>query len=55
MVRVRARIRIRHVHTTSVRVFCFSHGDSRAKYNLTEPVPLQLDQVAVEFVVEPFR
>ena len=33
----------------------FSHGDSRAKCNLTEPIPLQVEHVAVELVVEPFR
>ena len=33
----------------------FFHGDSRAKYNLTEPTPLQGEHVAFEFVVEPFR
>ena len=32
-----------------------SHGESRAKYNLTEPIPLQVEHVAVEFIVEPFR
>ena len=32
-----------------------SHGDSRAKYNLTEPISLQVEHVAVEFVVDPFR
>ena len=31
-----------------------SHGESRAKYNLAEPIPLQVEHVAVEFV-EPFR
>ena len=31
----------------------FSHGDSREKYNLTEPILLQVEHVAVEFVVEP--
>ena len=33
----------------------FSHGDSRAKYDLTEPIPVQVEHVAVEFVVEPSR
>ena len=32
-----------------------SHGESRAKYNLTEPIPLQVEHVAVELIVEPFR
>ena len=32
-----------------------SHGESRAKYNLTEPIPLQVKHVTVEFIVEPFR
>ena len=32
-----------------------SHGESWAKYNLTEPIPLQVEHVAVEFIVEPFR
>ena len=32
-----------------------SHGESRAKYNLTEPIPLQIEHVTVEFIVEPFR
>ena len=31
-----------------------SHGESWAKYNLVEPIPLQVEHVAVEFV-EPFR
>ena len=30
-----------------------SHGELRAKYNLTEPTPLQVEHVAVEFIVEP--
>ena len=30
------------------------HGESWAKYNLAEPIPLQVEHVAVEFV-EPFR
>ena len=38
-----------HSHT-----FCDSfHGDSRARYNLGEPIPLQIEHVAVEIVVEP--
>ena len=32
-----------------------SDGESRAKYNLVEPIPLQVEHVAVEFIVEPFR
>ena len=32
-----------------------SHGESRAKYNLTEPIPLQVKHVAVELIVESFR
>ena len=32
-----------------------SRGKSLAKYNLTEPIPLQVEHVAVEFIVEPFR
>ena len=32
-----------------------SHGVSRAKYNLTEPTPLKVEYVAVEFIIEPFR
>ena len=31
------------------------HGDSRARYNLTEPIPLQVERAAVEFVMEPFN
>ena len=31
------------------------HGDSRARYSLTEPILLQVEHVAVEFVLEPFR
>ena len=49
----------RHIHTNSVCLFTmvwFSfHGDSRARFNLTEPIPLQIEHVAVGFVVEPFR
>ena len=33
---------------------CCHHGESWAKYNLAEPIPLQVEHVAVEFV-EPFR
>ena len=32
-----------------------SDGESRAKYNLVEPIPLQVEHVTVEFVMEPFR
>ena len=32
-----------------------SHGESWAKYNLTERIPLQAEHLAVEFIVEPFR
>ena len=32
-----------------------SYGESRARYNLTEPVPPRVEHVAVEFIVEPFR
>ena len=31
-----------------------SDGESRARYSLTEPIPLQVEHVAVEFIVEPF-
>ena len=31
-----------------------SHDESWAKYNMAEPIPLQVENVAVEFV-EPFR
>ena len=31
------------------------YGESRARYDLTEPIPLQVKHVAVEFIVEPFR
>ena len=42
--------------TDPVRYGCVlsSHGESRAKYKLAEPIPLQVEHVAVEFV-EPFR
>ena len=30
------------------------HGESRAKYKLTEPISIQVEHVAVEFIVEPF-
>ena len=39
------------MHTSAV----VPAGDSRAKYNLTKPIALQFEYVAVEFVVEPFR
>ena len=29
--------------------------ESRARYKLTEPIPLHVEHVAVEFIVEPFR
>ena len=29
-----------------------SHGESWAKYNLAEPIPLQVEHVAVEFIVK---
>ena len=35
-------------------VVCCHHGESWAKYNLAEPIPLQVEHVAVEFG-EPFR
>ena len=38
-----------------IRRLCPSHDESRAKNNLTEPIPLQVEHVAVEFIVEPFR
>ena len=44
--------------TARVVVFCCvlsSHGESWAKYNLMEPIPLQVENVAVEIIVEPFR
>ena len=31
------------------------HGESWAKYNLTEPIPLQVEHVAIEFIMEPFH
>ena len=31
------------------------HDNSRARYTLTEPIPLQIEHVAAEFAVEPFR
>ena len=31
-----------------------SHVESRAMYNLTQPIPLLVEHVAVEFIVEPF-
>ena len=37
-------------------IYLFSSlGESRAKYNPTEPIPLQVEHVAVEFIEEPFR
>ena len=36
-------------------VACFQHnGESQARHNLTEPIPLQVEQVTIEFIVEPF-
>ena len=32
-----------------------SHGESRAKYNLREPIPLHVEHVAIEFIVVPFH
>ena len=32
-----------------------SHGESQAKNNLTEPIPLQNKHVAVEFIMESFH
>ena len=32
-----------------------SHDESWAKYNLMEPIPLQVEHMAVEFIVELFR
>ena len=31
------------------------YGESRAKYNPTKPIPLQVEHVVVEFIEEPFR
>ena len=30
-----------------------SHGESQVKYNLMEPIPLQVEHVAVEFTLLP--
>ena len=38
-----------------VWLLVLSHGESRAKYYLTEPIPLQVEYVVVEFIVEAFR
>ena len=38
-----------------VRLHVSSFGESRAKYNLTGPIPLQVEHVTVELIVEPFR
>ena len=32
-----------------------SHGESRARYSLTEPIPLQIEHAAIEFIMEPFH
>ena len=32
-----------------------SHGELWAKQNLIEPIPLQVEHMAVEFIVEPFH
>ena len=35
---------------------CFSsYSESRARYNLMEPIPLQVEHAAIEFIVEPFH
>ena len=39
----------------SIGCLLSSHGESWAKYNLTEPIPLQVEHEAVESIVEPFR
>ena len=31
-----------------------SHGESREKYNLTEPIPFQVEHVTFVFIMEPF-
>ena len=56
-VRRKARSLLTRAATDPVWYGCLfsSHGKLRAKYNLTEPVPLQVEQVVVEFIVEPFR
>ena len=36
---------------TFVEIIC--HGDSRAMYNLTKPIPLKVEHMAVESVMEP--
>ena len=38
----------------SVLVFS-SQGESRAKYYLTEPTPVQVKHKAIEFIMEPFH
>ena len=43
------------IATSTVWLLFSSYGELRAKYNLTEPIPLQVEHVAVEFIVEPFR
>ena len=40
-------------YNTTQRGWFSSHDDSRARHNLTEPIPLLVEHVAVEFVVEP--
>ena len=56
-VRRRARSLLTRAATYRVWYGCLfsSHGKPRAKYNLTEPIPFQVDHVAVEFMMEPFR
>ena len=33
---------------------CHWNGDWRARYNLVEPIPVPVEHMAIEFVVEPF-
>ena len=53
----KVRLLLNRAATDSVWPGCLlsCHSDSRARYNLREPIPLQVEHVAVEFVLEPFR
>ena len=56
-VRRKARSLLTRAATYPVFYGCLfsSYGESRARYNLTEPIPPQVEHLAVEFFVEPFR
>ena len=49
------RVNLGSNRSKMVRLLLSLHGESWAKYNLMELIPLQVEHMAKEFIVEPFR